>query len=275
MLSAPTSANWARLNAVRIGMWRRSSSSTTPGPTMQASISPDGSARNSPATSGTSASDSDSALWRKLTWTTNTSAAANASASAHHGSRRSPAGASRWRTTSTNRIAAMEAMAAISAQTGPSERRRARTRRATLSPLRGAASPLDACTTSRRSTSRPSSGGRSSGGRAGRAGGARRRSSGGSAAPSTTRAGRKPCGWPEGRAASAAATSSAPSPVARGSPASGRAVSRRAALSWLGFQLRWRSSSSAAAPAATAAACEVPLPRWSVVADRGPARTGR
>ena len=34
MLSAPTSANWARLNAVRIGMWRRSSSSTTPGPTI-------------------------------------------------------------------------------------------------------------------------------------------------------------------------------------------------------------------------------------------------
>ncbi len=90
MLSAPTSANWARLNAVRIGMWRRSSSSTMPGPTIAASISSDGSARNSPATSGTSASDSDSALWRKLTWTTNTSAAANASASAHHGSRRSP-----------------------------------------------------------------------------------------------------------------------------------------------------------------------------------------
>ena len=138
MLSAPTSANWARLNAVRIGMWRRSSSSTTPGPTMQASISSDGSARNRPATSGTSASDSDSALWRKLTWTTNTSAAAKASASAHHGSCRSPAGASRWRTSSTKRIAAMEAMAAIRAQTGPSERRRAKSLRATLIPLRGA-----------------------------------------------------------------------------------------------------------------------------------------
>ena len=38
----------------------------------------------------------------------------------------------------------MEAMAAISAQTGPSERRRARTRRATLNPFRGADLPLDA-----------------------------------------------------------------------------------------------------------------------------------
>ena len=139
MLSPPTSANWARLNAVRIGMCRRSSSSTTPGPRMQASISSDGWARNRPATSGTSASDSDSALWRKLTWTTNTSAAAKASASAHHGRWMPPVGDSRWRTTSTNRIAAMEAMAAISAQTGPSERRRARRERATLSPLRGEA----------------------------------------------------------------------------------------------------------------------------------------
>ena len=75
MLSAPTSANWARLNAVRIGMWRRSAAARRPGPTIAASISSDGWARKSPATSGTSASDSDSALWRKLMWTTKISAA--------------------------------------------------------------------------------------------------------------------------------------------------------------------------------------------------------
>ena len=79
------SPNWARLKSSFSGEWPRVSASTTAGPSTCASTSSCGVASSRPRISGSSEIDSECALPRTWAWTTNSSVAANAAASAHHG----------------------------------------------------------------------------------------------------------------------------------------------------------------------------------------------
>ena len=79
------SPNWARLNTSLSGEWPSVSASTTAGPSTCASTSSCGVASSRPRISGSSDIDSECALPRTWAWTTNSSVAANAAASAHHG----------------------------------------------------------------------------------------------------------------------------------------------------------------------------------------------
>ena len=73
------------LKAIFTGALRRTKTSTTSGPTTCAITSSCGVARRRPTTSGSSESESVCALPRMWAWMTKTSAAANATASAHQG----------------------------------------------------------------------------------------------------------------------------------------------------------------------------------------------
>ena len=130
--SAPPSQKSVTLKATLTGDWPRLTISTTIGPSRMPSSIAHGSAKMSPKTSGSSLSEKMWTLRRNSTWTTHSSATANAAASSHQPGRGSGPSASRCRTCRSVSASALAPIAPMSAQTRgwPPGRRRRRPRRA-------------------------------------------------------------------------------------------------------------------------------------------------
>ena len=127
--TAPPSQKSVTLKATLTGDCPRLTTSTTIGPSRMPSSIAHGWAKMSPKTSGSSLSEKMCTLRRNSTWTTHSSATANAAASSHHAGRGCGPRAGRWLTWVRVSASAPAPIATIRAQTRgcpPGRRRRPR-----------------------------------------------------------------------------------------------------------------------------------------------------